>query len=382
MAIQLTEVTDDAQKRQSTSLWRRWLWSVSMLSICCVGSMVALVLFMTNAADQQQPIELASCGTQRTVDLEGDLPSVSGINDEQMHNAAIIVAVGQDMDIPPRGWVIAVATAIQESSLINLGHLGELNDHDSLGLFQQRPSQGWGTPEEITDPVKSSELFYEKLLRVEGWEQMSLTRAAQIVQISAFPDAYAKHEPRSVEIVNALTGGGARVSTVANDAGECAGAGEVSAAGWTVPLDAPVTSGFRTVSRPSHHGVDMPAQHGEPVYAAADGLVITAECNAWAPGGGAYSCDVDGSPSIQGCGWYVNILHASDILTRYCHFERAPEVQVGDQVRAGQIIGYVGSSGNSSGPHLHFEVHLNADRSPAGAIDPEPFMQSVGAPLG
>lgn len=378
MAIMLAE----SEKPQRSRVLRRWWWSVSVLTVCCVGSTIALVMFMTSAVDEHEPLELAStCGEDIVIDPDADLPEVSNYNREQMENAAIITAVGQDMEIPPRGWIIAVATAIQEASLHNLGHLGDRNDHDSLGLFQQRPSQGWGTPEEITDPVKSSELFYEKLEDVENWETMPLTQAAQVVQVSAFPDAYAKHEPDAVEIVNALTRGGARVSAVSSELGECA-VGEISASGWIAPLDAEVNSGFRTATRPDHHGVDMAEQHGVPVTAAADGIVITSECNAYAPDGSDYSCDVDGSPEIQGCGWYVNVLHAGDILTRYCHFERAPEVEVGDQVQAGQVIGYIGSSGNSSGPHLHFEVHINADRSPAGAIDPVNFMNRMGAPLG
>jgi hypothetical protein len=84
---------------------------------------------------------------------------------------------------------------MQESRLTNLGNLGSRNDHDSLGLFQQRPSSGWGTPAQITDPVYASTKFYEKLKTIAGWETMPLTEAAQRVQISAYPDAYAKHEP-------------------------------------------------------------------------------------------------------------------------------------------------------------------------------------------
>jgi murein DD-endopeptidase MepM/ murein hydrolase activator NlpD len=75
-------------------------------------------------------------------------------------------------------------------------------------------------------------------------------------------------------------------------------------------------------------------------------------------------------------------MHAGGVMTRYCHMVMRPEVHPGQQVTAGQPIGLSGSSGNSSGPHLHFEVHLNGDRTAAGAVDPVPFMQQVGAPLG
>ena len=84
---------------------------------------------------------------------------------------------------------------------------------------------------------------------------------------------------------------------------------------------------------------------------------------------------------MLGCGWYVDILHAGNVITRYCHMVSRPIVRVGQYVGAGEVIGLSGSSGNSSGPHLHFEVHLNGDSSNAGAVDPVPFMNQVGAPL-
>jgi murein DD-endopeptidase MepM/ murein hydrolase activator NlpD len=91
---------------------------------------------------------------------------------------------------------------------------------------------------------------------------------------------------------------------------------------------------------------------------------------------------VDGSSDTRGCGWYVDIWHAGGLMTRYCHMVQRPNVSAGQQVAAGQPIGLSGSSGNSSGPHLHFEVHINGDHTGAGAIDPERFMREVGAPLG
>lgn len=98
--------------------------------------------------------------------------------------------------------------------------------------------------------------------------------------------------------------------------------------------------------------------------------------------GGDWGCDRDGDPTLtRGCGWYVDITHPGGIITRYCHQLVRPYVQVGQQVTAGQVIGITGSSGHSSGPHLHFEVHLG-DHSSATAVDPVPFMISVGAPLG
>ena len=119
----------------------------------------------------------------------------------QRDNAATIVKVGVALAVPTRGEVVAVATAIQESQLYNLGYLGANNDHDSLGLFQQRPSMGWGSAAQVTDPVYAATAFYLALKRVPGWEAMAVTVAAQRVQRSAFPNAYAKWETDAKTLV-------------------------------------------------------------------------------------------------------------------------------------------------------------------------------------
>jgi murein DD-endopeptidase MepM/ murein hydrolase activator NlpD len=162
----------------------------------------------------------------------------------------------------------------------------------------------------------------------------------------------------------------------------CAGGGELAASGWIAPVEASIVSGFRTPSRPDHFGVDLGAARGTPIRAANAGVVIVAKCNAHLANGAAYSCDRNGGMDILGCGWYVDIMHAGNIITRYCHMGSQPIVHVGQSVSAGEVLGFVGSSGHSSGPHVHFEVHLNGDRSEAGAIDPVPFMKQVGAPIG
>jgi hypothetical protein len=116
-------------------------------------------------------------------------------NGTQRANATTIVEVGVALGIPERGEVIALATAMQESQLYNLGYLGANNDHDSLGLFQQRPSMGWGTAAQVTDPIYSATAFYLALQRVPGWISMALTDAAQSVQRSGFPYAYTQWGP-------------------------------------------------------------------------------------------------------------------------------------------------------------------------------------------
>jgi hypothetical protein len=119
----------------------------------------------------------------------------------QRENATTIVQVGVVLAVPKRGQVVALATAMQESQLYNLGDLGAKNDHDSLGLFQQRPSMGWGTAAQVTDPVFAATAFYLALMRVPGWESMAVTVAAQRVQRSAFPNAYAQWETVATSLV-------------------------------------------------------------------------------------------------------------------------------------------------------------------------------------
>ncbi|WP_033215499.1 C40 family peptidase [Streptomyces virginiae] len=157
----------------------------------------------TGAVARQVAAILGGQGADQNVRVEGlELPA------EQIPHAKTIVATGIAMKVPERGQVVALATAIQESRLRNLTY----GDRDSLGLFQQRPSMGWGTPEQIRDPVYASTRFYKGLLEVNGWQQMTITQAAQAVQRSGYPDAYAQWEPlaRALQqaIVKTLPNGG------------------------------------------------------------------------------------------------------------------------------------------------------------------------------
>ncbi|MEV6815769.1 hypothetical protein [Micromonospora sp. NPDC051296] len=126
------------------------------------------------------------------------------LDNAQRTNAKTIVEVAKESGVGERGAVIGVATAMQESKLYNLGHLGAYNDHDSQGLFQQRPSSGWGTEAQITDPEYSSTAFFEALKNVRGWQDMPLTNAAQQVQVSAYPFHYAQWEDQAADVVSQL----------------------------------------------------------------------------------------------------------------------------------------------------------------------------------
>ncbi|WP_028050938.1 hypothetical protein [Cellulomonas sp. URHD0024] len=120
----------------------------------------------------------------------------------QAENAALIAGLGVQRELPARAVTIALATAMQESRLVNVDY----GDRDSLGLFQQRPSQGWGTVEQVQDPLYAAGTFYDHLIKVPGYRDLPVTEAAQAVQRSGFPDAYAQHEETSRAWASALTG--------------------------------------------------------------------------------------------------------------------------------------------------------------------------------
>jgi hypothetical protein len=139
-------------------------------------------------------------------DPEGCSATVGGtsvdLSTEQAENASIIAAVAVRRGLPARAVSIALATAFQESKLRNLAH----GDRDSLGLFQQRPSMGWGTASQITDPYYAAGRFYDALQKVSGYQSMRITEAAQKVQRSAYPEAYEDHAPDGRALASALTG--------------------------------------------------------------------------------------------------------------------------------------------------------------------------------
>ncbi len=128
--------------------------------------------------------------------------STEQLTPEQAANAATISMLAVQRDLPAQAATIALATAVQESKLRNISY----GDADSLGLFQQRPSQGWGSPEQVTDPVYAAGRFYDALVQVVGWQEGVVTEVAQAVQRSAFPDAYADHEAEGGVLASVLTG--------------------------------------------------------------------------------------------------------------------------------------------------------------------------------
>jgi hypothetical protein len=133
----------------------------------------------------------------RSCGYVGRIQKQPHLNAHQLRNVRAIVAVAKELDLPPRAAVIALATAQQESWLKNLSW----GDRDSLGLFQQRPSMGWGSRSQVTDPRYAARAFYRALMDVDGWERLPVTVAAQRVQRSAFPTRYAQWELMSAKLV-------------------------------------------------------------------------------------------------------------------------------------------------------------------------------------
>ncbi|MFJ3310905.1 C40 family peptidase [Streptomyces sp. NPDC086549] len=198
---------------------KRWLagGAVLLMGVILMGGVAAHV---TGTAEAQAQAAAAKLRCQNTAGagLDADTAQlaeqvsalvsgssdvkVSGLPDpkEQLPNAKIIVATGVQLGVPARGQIVALATALQESALRNIDH----GDGDSVGLFQQRASQGWGTREQIMDPVYASKKFYIALKSVKGWETLPVTVAAQKVQKSAYPEAYADDEPLATALQQAI----------------------------------------------------------------------------------------------------------------------------------------------------------------------------------
>nr|WP_245580190.1 hypothetical protein [Arthrobacter castelli] len=164
---------------------------LAVLLVVVVGGIAVAVTYLT----QNQTLVRERCTA-----VVG--PESYELDPDQAANAALIAGLSVKRGLPPRAASIALATAIQESKLRNIDY----GDRDSVGLFQQRPSQGWGTTEQLMDPVYATNAFYDVLVEIEGYENLAVTDAAQQVQRSAFPAAYADHEAEARAFASALTG--------------------------------------------------------------------------------------------------------------------------------------------------------------------------------
>ena len=193
--MSLKTIMDSAESSPARSRRRRWLGCLLPLLVI-VGLLTGGGLYLNRHRDLL-PAPPLSEGCE--VDTSNGIVDLSVT---QMGNAGTISAVAVSRNLPERAVTISLATAMQESRLENL----TAGDRDSIGLFQQRPSQGWGTPAQIGDPVYATDKFLDKLVKIPGYAQLPLTVAAQDVQHSGFPDAYAQHEDDATTLAGALTG--------------------------------------------------------------------------------------------------------------------------------------------------------------------------------
>jgi murein DD-endopeptidase MepM/ murein hydrolase activator NlpD len=325
-------------------------------------------------------------GYLQTIDADG-------LSASQLDIAATIVSVGEQMQIPSRGIIVALATASQESGFKNYandGKGGDLKpdqvdvgrsmdfphdavgtDHGSVNAFQQQ-YPWWGTLEELMDPPTAARKFYDALLAVDGWESMPVTVAAQRVQRSAYPLAYADDEVLATTLYDRLAGasghvaGGTAGGTPTCGGGVAGGAeGENSTGSWSLPIDLgsyTLTSGYGPRVSPTggsgnfHAGLDFGAPGGTPIHAAAGGTVTFA---GWNNGGYGNLVIIHTEPNID---------------TYYAHQANGViAVAVGDTVTSGAVIGGVGSTGDSTGNHLHFEVRIDG-----ATVDPLVYLQQQG----
>lgn len=269
-------------------------------------------------------------------------------NPEQISNAVEIIAAGPDVEgVSQRDQTIAVMVAMGESSLINIDYGDwETSGHrnpdgtptSSLGLFQQQ--QWWGTRDQRLDPHDASVLFYQALIRVTGRDNMEPGEVAYTVQVGGSPAYYQGFWGDAQEIMGLMT----------------------CSTDWTLPAPGPITSEYGSRVHPIygtqlfHSGLDL-AGGGcdQPIRAAYSGTVTRVGFDA----GG------NGTITIQ---------HTSEISTSYLHmWEPGELVEVGQTVSAGEIIAHIGSSGQSTGCHLHFMVLING-----ATVDPVTFLEEHG----
>ncbi|TFV91187.1 M23 family metallopeptidase [Blastococcus sp. CT_GayMR16] len=367
---------------------KRWLWkAAASVAVPVFGVLTLLLIPLAVLAAPEASTSLASSGC--SIGGTGTTVAGIGLDAVQMGHAQTIVTVAAAQGLDPYAATVALATAYQESRIRMLANDGSSpkltaeqaavtatsltypydglgSDYDSVNTFQQRWIAGWGTVAQLMDPVYAAEAFYRRLVEVPNWQTIPLTDAAQAVQISAAGSAYAPWEPLARELT-AMLWPAAQADASGAAAGVCPGL-PVPAGSWIRPTAGTVTSGYGSRWGALHAGVDIAGPRNTPVYAAADGSVVIAACTS------AY-CDRDGSLSLAGYGNLVELDHGGEVTTRYAHLS-AYTVTTGQRVGAGSLLGFQGSTGNSTGVHLHFEVRLDG-----ASVDPVPWLADQGVNL-
>jgi peptidoglycan DL-endopeptidase CwlO len=176
---------------------------VVVVTVAVAGvSAVTQVVSQDQAADQARAMNAnvtcnASLGPVTSGPPGSGADDAEKLKEEQRNNVALIIQIGKERQLPPLAWQIAIQAGMTESGLRNLNH----GDRDSLGMFQMRPSMGWGSPTQVVDPRYSINKFYDVLVKVPNWEQQRPGESAQDVERSAFPDRYHKWEPMAAHLI-------------------------------------------------------------------------------------------------------------------------------------------------------------------------------------
>ncbi len=369
---------------------RRHRGALTGVVVLTVGGLGIGFLLVLGAMIASLPDQSASgCDTQQAgVVLPAGAAEVGGLTSMQLANAGAVIAEGRRRNLPARAVVIALAVASQESGFKNyandgagsdlsidqlgieqsleLPHEAVGTDHGSIGVFQQQ-WPWWGTMGDLMNPSTSAGKFYDALLQVPGWQGLPLTVAAQKVQRSAYPDAYADDERLARQLLGAPGAATAvNASSTVESRSSCVESVDHGAVAFPLPRGTPFRDNRNWGGQGAHWvrmhtGTDLSVACGTPVLAATSGRVIVRTDQSWSGR------------------WLVQISTGIGQLTTWYAHMRAVTVSPGDTVAAGQKIGEVGSEGNSTGCHLHFEVHPEGGSIYQDSVDPTRWLrENVG----
>jgi murein DD-endopeptidase MepM/ murein hydrolase activator NlpD len=322
------------------------------------------IIFLLVVGGQAASSSAAACG----LSIAGVVGEDPDLDDEQMQVAQQIVAAVRAFPATahkPHAAVIALATARQESGIRNLDY----GDRDSLGAFQQRPSQGWGTPDQVMNVPHATTTFLEHLVLIPGWGTRPVTDVAADVQRPAeeYRGLYEHWVPLATRLTEELWPQAASLmpTTQSGCVQPATGAGGVV---FPVPPSYIGTDNHNWGGSGSHWsswhtGTDFSVPCGTPVLAATAGTVEIETHQAWA-----------GT-------WLVKVVTGPDsVATWYAHMQKL-DVSPGQRVAAGQQLGEVGARGNATGCHLHFEVHLhNGSIYGPDNVDPSQWLAQNASP--
>jgi hypothetical protein len=353
--------------------------AIVMLLVAVLAVVAALVAFVSSGAATM----LAASSTLAQAPTSGQL-NVDAIPSHARHLAAWVVRAGS---ICPQITAPMIAAQIDLESSWDadaVAHNPPDNGGDAIGItqFQRGTWATWGddydqngrnAPEDPQDAIYA---MGQLMCDLVAWADRNL--GTGLLAGDPIDIAWAGYFCGRGCVLDA---GGVSAAGLAHDYPQQVrsriGKYTLAAPGsgtWRLPLPADsyhLVSRFRPPSRPSHDGIDLAAPTGTPIYAAAAGVVLAAGCD-------SPYCDRPGNPNLSGCGLLINVNHGGGLATRYCHAVRLA-VTAGARVQAGQLIAWVGSTGHSSGPHLHFEVHREAPPlTENNAIEPLSYMDSVG----